>query len=110
MSKSQDGVNQFQLNSQMQFLADLEPCTLEERQRIGTTPVGLKNIGNTCYLNSFIQAFYHLPVVMENIMTLQETSELQRQSSLNAMKRVECSYQLIMELKKLFAHMTKSEK
>jgi len=25
------------------------------------TPVGLKNVGNTCYFNSFIQAIFFLP-------------------------------------------------
>lgn len=110
MSKSQDGINTYQHRNEMNFLSDLEPLTLEDRQRIGTTPVGLKNIGNTCYLNSFIQALYHLPLVMEKVMSLQETTELQRQSSLNAMKRVESSYNLIVELKRLFAFMTKSEK
>lgn len=89
MSKTEEGIGQFQHTNQMNFLADLEPLTLEERQRIGTTPVGLKNIGNTCYLNSFIQALYHLPEVMKKMMELEDSAALQRQSSLNAMKRIE---------------------
>jgi len=97
-------------NNELQFLADLEPCTLEDRQRVGKTPVGLKNIGNTWYLNSYIQALYHLPMVMETIMGLQETNELHRQSSLNTMKRIESCYKLIIQMKLLFAFMTKSEK
>ena len=47
MSKSQDGIQNYQRANELQFLADLEPCTLEDRARIGNTPVGLKNIGNT---------------------------------------------------------------
>ena len=43
-------------------------------------------------------------------MSLYETSELQRQSSLNAMKRIECSYKMIVQLQKLFVTLTKSEK
>lgn len=94
---------------EMDFLSDLEPLTLENRLREENIPVGLKNIGNTCYLNSFIQALYHLPPVMIKIMSLNETTELQRQSSLNARKRIESSYHMVVELKKLFAYMTKSE-
>ena len=43
-------------------------------------------------------------------MSLKESSELQRQSSLNAMKRIESSYNMIVQMKRLFAFMTKSEK
>ena len=110
MSQSTDGIGKFQYKNEMNFLTDLEPMTLEERQRIDSTPVGLKNIGNTCYLNSFIQALFHLPLVMEKVMSLEDSAELQRQSNLNAVKRIESSYKLIIELKKLFAYMTKSEK
>lgn len=47
---------------------------------------------------------------MKTLMSLEEASELQRMSSLNAMKRIESSYILIFEMKRLFAFMTKSEK
>lgn len=43
-------------------------------------------------------------------MSLQETNDLKRQSSLNAMKRIESCYNLIVEMKLLFAFMTKGEK
>jgi uncharacterized UBP type Zn finger protein len=110
MSKTAEGIGQFQNGNELNFLSDLEPCTLEERRRIGSTPVGLKNIGNTCYLSAFIQSLYHLPEVMKKMMALEDSADLQRQSSLNTMKRIECSYKLMVELKRLFAFMTKGEK
>ena len=32
-------------------------------------PSGLKNIGNTCWFNSIIQAFFHLPYLRDLILT-----------------------------------------
>lgn len=110
ISKNEAGVNMYQQNHESSFLRDLEPLSLENRLRSDNTPVGLKNIGNTCYINSFIQALFHLPWVMEKVMSLKDSTELQRQSSLNAMKRIECSYNMIVQMKRLFAFMTKSEK
>lgn len=37
-----------------------EPLPINERER-KNEPTGLKNIGNTCYFASLIQALYNLP-------------------------------------------------
>jgi hypothetical protein len=34
-------------------------------------PAGLKNVGNTCWFNSIIQAFFHLPFLRGLIMSFQ---------------------------------------
>eukprot|EP00177_Eucheuma_denticulatum_P007433 GFKZ01013528.1.p1 GENE.GFKZ01013528.1~~GFKZ01013528.1.p1 ORF type:complete len:929 (-),score=187.03 GFKZ01013528.1:3639-6425(-) len=39
-------------------------------------PVGLKNIGNTCYLNSLLQVYYHLPDFRRAIMSVLPPEEL----------------------------------
>jgi ubiquitin C-terminal hydrolase len=31
-----------------------EPVAINKRNRVQDTPVGLKNVGNTCYFNSLI--------------------------------------------------------
>ena len=45
-----------------------EPLTLDKRMRQDGTPVGLKNVGNTCYFNSFIQAFFFMPNMNEKML------------------------------------------
>lgn len=51
----------FNDSDEERFLYDLEPLKVIERMREGNTPVGLKNIGNTCYFNCFMQILYFLP-------------------------------------------------
>jgi ubiquitin carboxyl-terminal hydrolase 25/28 len=40
---------------------ETEPIQMDQRDRDPDIPVGLKNVGNTCYFNSFMQAFFFLP-------------------------------------------------
>jgi hypothetical protein len=46
-----------------------EPTPLE-RRRDGVLPVGLRNVGNTCYLNSLIQAYFGLPSLRSAVLRL----------------------------------------
>lgn len=32
-------------------------------------PVGLKNVGNTCYFNSMIQTYFNLPIVRDHVLS-----------------------------------------
>jgi ubiquitin carboxyl-terminal hydrolase 25/28 len=41
--------------------ASYEPLDPEQRKRENEAPCGMKNIGNTCYLNSLLQTYYNLP-------------------------------------------------
>lgn len=43
-----------------------DPTTLE---RVGGLPVGLKNVGNTCYLNSLIQTYFMIPILRKAVIS-----------------------------------------
>lgn len=49
-----------------------DPTTLE---RQGQIPVGLKNVGNTCYLNSLIQTYFMMPVLRKAVISYKPAPE-----------------------------------
>ena len=75
-------------------------------------PVGLKNVGNTCYFNSFIQAFFFLPNMSEKVLAnairrsqqQQRTGEMNEKLQMKA-KRMDFSLKMAHELQYLFARL-----
>jgi len=71
-------------------------------------PVGLKNVGNTCYFNSFIQAFFFLPNMTEKLLfnpiRRAQTPHTSEPDEVK-IKRVEASNVMARELQALFASM-----
>ena len=47
--------------------ASYEPLNPEQRKRDEGVPVGLKNIGNTCYFNSILQVYFNMPDFVKSI-------------------------------------------
>ena len=56
------------MSAAIQTSLKTEPLPLDKQMRSEGIPVGLKNIGNTCYFNSFIQAFFFLPNMTEKLL------------------------------------------
>ena len=61
-------------------LADATPRAHTKPEKFGSLPkvmqshqpfVGLKNLGNICYLKSVMQQFYHIPEVCKGILAAQ---------------------------------------
>lgn len=46
-----------------------EPLNPESSKRKSGIPVGLKNIGNTCYFNSLVQFYFMIPKLVHEILT-----------------------------------------
>jgi ubiquitin carboxyl-terminal hydrolase 25/28 len=48
-------------------VGSFEPLNPEQRKRVDGTPVGLKNVGNTCYFNSLMQTYFMIPQLVKEI-------------------------------------------
>ena len=73
----------------------------ETMLRSQNTPVGLKNIGNTCYFNSLIQNYFMIPKFIKEILNFKP--QLRRDPNEAQVKSA--SIQLIQELQLLFSSM-----
>ncbi|CAG9320649.1 USP28_3 [Blepharisma stoltei] len=93
-------------------VASYEPLKAEQRLRIDGIPVGLKNIGNTCYFNSLMQSYFMIPTLVEKILNFRphpsQLQNLQDDSVENTRKKA--SIELVKQLQRLFAHMIRSNR
>lgn len=56
---------------QMNTQGSYEPLDLENRARKNGEPVGLKNVGNTCYFNSLMQTLFRVAPFVKEIVKLE---------------------------------------
>lgn len=86
-----------------------EPLPPKERRREPGIPVGLKNVGNTCYFNSLIQTYFNIPAFVELIMKF-DTHDEPAAPVKNDKEKAEAKPELVNKLKKLFTTLIKSNK
>lgn len=87
-----------------------EPLDLEQRVRKDGEPVGLKNIGNTCYFNSLLQTLFRIEDFVREIVAVENLDkiEVSPQESSSAQKRKKESIALVRNLQELFCGLTAS--
>lgn len=73
--------------------------TAEERKRIEGYPVGLQNVGNTCYFNSLMQAYFYMPEFVQKVLEFKVPNEINPKEK-NQMKFIQC-------IQMMFARMIK---
>jgi ubiquitin carboxyl-terminal hydrolase 25/28 len=59
-------------NTKSPWDVNVEPMTPDQRLREKNQPVGLRNIGNTCYFNSLIFIYYSMPEFVKQILNFQD--------------------------------------
>lgn len=98
-----------------------DPLNIKKQIREVNKPLGLKNVGNSCYLNSLLQIYYSIPEFYTEIMSFIPDEEEQKQPAgnnqqdkapedSNEKKRVKTCQKLIVDLQYLFAQMNLSMK
>lgn len=92
-----------------------EPLNPESLKRKSGIPVGLKNIGNTCYFNSLIQTYFMVPKLVEEILTFtchpsHLIEPIQNDADKGEYLRKKASITLVEELQKLFSFLTFSNR
>ena len=75
------------------------PRLVVEPKREPGVPVGLRNVGNTCYFNSLLQCYFMIPGLVREVLQFQ--TALAEQNS---------SMALLQELQTLFAFMIRSHR
>lgn len=68
-----------------------------------TEPIGLCNVGNTCYLNSLLQVYYHLPFFVRRVFSW-------RENQVDMTKTQPKAIDIVRELQRLFASLGLSER
>lgn len=70
--------------------------SVNDVNKILTPPIGLNNLGATCYLNVLIQCLYQNIMIRDSIMNININNTIENQTNMD---------KIVLSLQKTFAHM-----
>eukprot|EP00118_Oscarella_pearsei_P007856 m.39424 g.39424 ORF g.39424 m.39424 type:complete len:972 (+) comp32740_c0_seq1:82-2997(+) len=88
------------------WLLHVDPLDPHERVREGDHPVGLKNVGNTCWFSAVIQSLFHLPLFRNHVASVQLAGD-EPECEQRKLSPAIC---FVRELRDLFALLLKSKR
>lgn len=97
------------LDSSAPVFSSFDPISPEDRVREASVPVGLKNVGNTCYFNSLLQAYFMIPDFVKEILSFQEP-KFDSDDATQQTRLQRASLKLVKQLQRLFCAMTRSHR
>lgn len=89
---------------------------IADQKRLEGMPCGIKNIGNTCYINSILQMYYNLPNLVNAVMESEDDGKELTPAMANdpkeaeLLQRLKASRNLIKSLQVFFAQMAIGDK
>ncbi|KAM3142595.1 hypothetical protein pb186bvf_005254 [Paramecium bursaria] len=81
----------------------------EQRKRSDLIPVGLKNVGNTCYFNSLLQTYFFNSEFVKSILRFHLDNDNDEESGRRSQK-LKTSIELVLQLQGIFVSMIGSDK
>lgn len=84
-----------------------DPANPHDRKRNGNWPVGLKNVGNTCWFSAVIQSLFHLPVFRRLVLHFSPKIDWESDTQNTVDRR---NLEFMRELRKLFGLMVASKR
>ena len=90
----------------MQASLKSEPMEVSQRMREegSLLPSGLKNVGNTCYFNSLLQALFFLPNINKKLLLSKvQMAQVPGRSAPMEEQRKYASQAMVLNVRKLFA-------
>uniref|UniRef100_A0A0K2V7C5 Ubiquitin specific peptidase 25 [Ovis aries] n=1 Tax=Lepeophtheirus salmonis TaxID=72036 RepID=A0A0K2V7C5_LEPSM len=86
-----------------------DPLNPHDRTRNGIWPVGLKNVGQTCWFSAVIQSLFYLPAFRTLVLNFSIPSSITK-NSLKSDKKTKKVLEFMEELRKLFSLLVASRR